>query len=440
MYLSASKTQILREYFYWVVFLSFISISLWVLNEAEYFPGDDFSWLYINIWSGTSLIFSIIYFLFLGISALFCQHYPPNDKKITCSVIVPAYNESRHIAETLQTLLDSDFPQEDLEIIAVNDGSQDDTLYWIKQANASGRINIIDLKQNQGKKHALYQAIKIAKNEFIITVDSDTIVKKDTLKKLLFPFTDPRIGAVAGMIQKKADAVNFHTLMCDVMLIFGCGLLRQAQSFSGNVFCTPGALSAYRKSAVMPLLDEWLNQTFLGTPSRIGEDRAIASLLLQKNWQIVYQPAAESETCLPETYTATCKMLLRWTRSDIRENILMLKFIITGISNPDGRFLNIFLHWFFLNINMLLPLLAIPGMIFLFSTSAHIGYKIAMLLVVNMLWSLIPVIVYYLKRKSIRRTIWAFIFGFYAQFALSWITLYSLFTLHNSNWLTRTKN
>ena len=49
-----------------------------------------------------------------------------------CTVIVPAYNEGSAVADTLRSLLKSDYPADKLEIIAVNDGSKDDTLNWIK--------------------------------------------------------------------------------------------------------------------------------------------------------------------------------------------------------------------------------------------------------------------------------------------------------------------
>jgi cell division protein FtsZ len=117
--------------------------------------------------------------------------------------------------------------------------------------------------------------MKKAKGEFIATVDSDSIVEKTTLKKLVQPFANKKIGAVAGTITGKNCATNSHVCMLDVMLIFGCEFLRKAQSVTGNVFCTPGALSCYRKSAILPVIDQWLGQTFLGVEARIGEDRAI---------------------------------------------------------------------------------------------------------------------------------------------------------------------
>ncbi len=433
------ERQRYREYLYWLGFMIILgsSVSMLVLGYIRRAENEIF-WSAINAVIGGVTLFSVIYFAFLAISACFA---PVWDKRpiAGCTVIVPAYNEGRQVAETLLSLMRSDFPQEKLQIIAVNDGSADDTLYWMNQI--AGRfpevIRVIDLPENRGKKAALCTGIREAVFDFVVTVDSDTVVKRDTLDKLLYPFKEQDVGAVAGTIVKNSGNSNFHTLMCDVMLVFGCGLLRKAQSCCGNVFCTPGALSAYRKCALLPLLDCWLSQKFLGVPSRIGEDRAIATLLLQNNWRIVYQESAVAETKLPESYCGICRMLLRWTRSDIRENLLMSKYVLKELFTPDRKHLNLFLHWCFLSVNMLLPFFLLPAAVMWCLEPAGAAYKFSLLFTVNVLWSLIPAVIYWRYKRSLRQVIWAFIFGFYAQFAISWIAIYSVFTLRDSRWLTR---
>ena len=69
------------------------------------------------------------------------------------TVIVPAYNEGKHMLKTLRSVLKSDYPINKLQIIAINDGSADDTLSWIQKACAesAGRIEMINFKKNRGK-------------------------------------------------------------------------------------------------------------------------------------------------------------------------------------------------------------------------------------------------------------------------------------------------
>lgn len=382
------------------------------------------------------------YFIFLCISSLFAPRWQEvfagNDLP-GCSVIVPAYNEGKHIFFTIETLLQSDYPPNKIEIITINDGSSDDTYYWQLEAQkkAPERINIIDFPENKGKKYALSSGIRTAKYDFIVTVDSDTVVKKDALRKLIQPFADERNGAVAGTITGRQDAQNIHNKMLDVMLVFGCEFLRKAQASAGNFFCTPGALSAYRKSAVMPVLEKWLAQTFLGTPAAIGEDRAIATLLLASGYRVVHQQEAEAETNLPETFCGVCKMLLRWTRSDVRENILMTPAVLRSFRRPDGRSFHLALHWIALNINMLIPFLFFPVTFYIVFGSGHPAAGCAVLCLSSCCWSLIPGIIYVRKKHDFGEMIWAFCFGFYSLLGLSWIGVYAFLTMRNSKWLTR---
>ena len=384
------------------------------------------------------LLLTLVYLLVLAILALFDRPRPSQkDEDLPgCTVIVPAYNEGRHVAETLATLLECDYPAEKLQLIAVNDGSQDDTREWIQKAvrASNGRIQMIDQPENRGKKHAIYAGVRQARHEIIVTVDSDSIPEKEALRNLVAPFADPGIGAVAGNIRAKNRDAGFIASLLDVMLIFGCEFLRAGQSVTGTVFCTPGALSAYRRSAIEPVMDEWLDQTFLGVPARIGEDRAIATLLLRNGWRIVHQCNALALTCVPENYSGICKMLIRWTRSDIREDIVMAGFVMRNLVRLRGWAL--LLHWFSLTTGVLMPFLLIPGFIRGLIVAENMPEFLLASLLSSLICAVIPVMVY-ARRAGWLRAVWAFVFGWYFLFALSWIVPYSLFTIRNSKWMTR---
>src|SRR5690606_6126378 len=104
---------------------------------------------------------------------------------------------------------------------------------------------------------------------------------------------------------------------------------RSAQSMLGSVLCTPGALSAYRKEAVMACLPDWINQTFMGQPSDIGEDRAMTNMILKQGYHVQFQENAYVYTNIPKRYKNLYKMFIRWERSNVRENIMMSKFAFT---------------------------------------------------------------------------------------------------------------
>lgn len=424
----------------WIAVLCGILFAVAVLvTDADFFAIE--SWIFSDFYIIFAL-FPVIHVFFL--IALFFFYKPPKrpiplKKTPGCTVIMPAYNEGHHVVETLQSILNADYPAEQLEIIAVNDGSKDDTLAWINSVanHCDGRIKVIDLPVNSGKKHALAAGIRTAKFDYIITVDSDSIIYPDAITKLIDAFADPRIGAVAGNLRAKNDFKNFYTLIMDVLLVLNCEFMRSAQSVTGTVFCTPGALSAYRKRILLPRLDEWLNQTFMGGPAKIGEDRAIATLILRSGYYIVNQREAIAETNLPENYDSLCKMLLRWTRSDFRENIVMTVFVLDGLKELSLRSVFLFLHWLLLGVNLLLPVFFLPVSIITLIVAPHFLPSLSYFFLSCVLWNLIPC-VFYGKARSFPMMIWCCIFGLFTSLALSWISFYALFTIHNSNWLTRT--
>src|SRR5581483_2824975 len=96
----------------------------------------------------------------------------------------------------------SDYPKDKLQIVAVDDGSRDDT-YVHMQAAARlypGRILLLALPHNRGKRAALQAGFAAARSEIVLTIDSDCILAPEALKSMVAPFADPRVGAVAGRV------------------------------------------------------------------------------------------------------------------------------------------------------------------------------------------------------------------------------------------------
>ena len=355
----------------------------------------------------------------------------------SCTVLVPAYNEGEFVYRTAASLAASDYPG--LRIILIDDGSGDDTAQWIARAQADfPRVEALFSEKNEGKKHALYRGVLRSDSEIIITVDSDSTVAPDAIGNLVKPFADPRIGAVAGNILVGNIQDGLIPRMMDIIFVFCYEFLRSAQSRCGTVLCTPGAMSAYRRTAVLPLLGAWLDQTFLGEKTRIGEDRALTCLLLKNDWKVVYQESARAFTKMPVTYPGTCKMLLRWVRGDIRENILMFPYVFGRISLKNPRSLGLLLHYLAFNAGILTPVVFIPVaitcLIFNFSASLVLA---TYLLLVTMLWAVVPALVY-ARKKSPLYALHAFTYGIFVLLFLNWIPLYALLTLKNNRWLTRT--
>ena len=424
----------------------FGSVSFFVLYRAsleqivEIVNGGKTPWLF---WFGLITAFLTVFFMLY--QAILVFFYKPVKKSIPmeklpgCTVIVPAYNESSAVAETLRSLLKSDYPAEKLEIIAINDGSKDDTWNWIKlvSGESNGVIRPINLEQNGGKKAALYRGFHEAKHEIVITIDSDSIVEESTISNLILPFADSRIGGVAGTVRVSNLHEGFVPRMLDICFVFSCDFMRCAQSAIGAVLCSPGAISAYRKCAILPHLDSWLNQTFLGIPSHIGEDRALTSILLRNDYHVVLQHDAKVTTRVPTDYPQLCRTLLRWNRGDVREGLLMIRHFAKKFPPKSFRLALLQFNLVFQLLGLLLPLFALPAfVIFLFNGGYNLQIMSSYLISISWVWATVPALLY-AERESPLKALWAFAVGIFSLFALSWICAYSWITMRNSKWMTR---
>ncbi len=245
------------------------------------------------------------------------------DRLPTVTAIVPAYNEGAMVRHALVSLATCDYPSEKLQIVAVDDGSLDDT-YDHMQAAARlhpGRILLLRLPHNRGKRAALQAGFIAARSDLVLTIDSDCILAPDAVHHMVAPFTDPRVGAVAGRVVIHNRRGSWLTRLLAPQFTLTFDFLRAAESVNGMVLCCPGALSAFRLAVVRKVLPQWLEQRFLGTRVGPGEDRFLTTLVLREGYQSRYQRTARVHTLVPTTYRKVCNMFLRWDRSDLRESL-----------------------------------------------------------------------------------------------------------------------
>lgn len=350
------------------------------------------------------------------------------------TVIVPAFNEGRQVYATLLSLINSDYPRDRLQIIAVNDGSADDTWHWMQRGAVehSDRIIALNCRVNRGKRAALYEGFTRAKGDVIVTVDSDSEVLRDTLRNLVSPMVrDERVGAVAGNVRVLNENQGALPAMLDVMFTFSFEFIRAGESRLDTVTCCPGALAAYRRDVVDVVKDEWLEQTFMGQPANIGEDRALTNLILKQGYLSRYQSNAIVLTEVPNNTRQLSKMLLRWARSNVRETLAMASFAFTKFRKSSAlgaRVMLVLALW-----RLALTPFAFAALILAVVTTPQI---LPWVVLVTMLTALPQAVLYACWRGS-ARALWAFPYSAYNLLCLSWIAPYAFFTPHHSGWLTR---
>jgi hyaluronan synthase len=173
----------------------------------------------------------------------------------------------------------------------------------------------------------------------------------------------------------------------------------------------------------------------MGRPAAIGEDRALTNLILGCGYRVVYQREAVVLTKIPSTFTGLRRMLLRWARSNVRENLVMLSFITRRFRPADsgGFWIRLFSATQLFRMTL--------GEAFKFAVVVQLlmvpMYTLAILTVGCIVSASLPALVYQKRHGGWFGWRWAIPYSFYWLFCLYWISLWGLITASHSVWLTR---
>lgn len=362
----------------------------------------------------------------------------PTESLPKITVLVPAFNEGALVGRTIRQLASADYPADRLQIIVVNDGSDDDTWDHIDAAarEVGNRVIAINCTENRGKRWALWEGMRRATGDVFVTVDSDSIIDKDALRSVVSPMVhDARIGGVAGNVRVLNREGGIIPRMLSVRYVMTFDFKRAAQSMMGGgaVLCCAGALAAYRRCAVMPVLDQWLHQTFRGGPARAGEDHAMTNFIIKQGFKVVYQSTARVYTKSPTSYVGLCKMFLRWARSNTRETVHTLSYAFTNF-RPESK-TGIRFNFIMAGLGQFLPYpFLFTGLLLALFLPTIFGLK----LLASCVTASTLTLLFFAIRERSTEAIFGYVYGFYATIMLCWIQPYALLTCNKSVWMTRT--
>lgn len=265
------------------------------------------------------LAFSFYYPLFMAWlwmqgAAIYFLHYerkdpplehPPELAYPPVSVIVPCYNEGDHARETLSYALALDYPE--FEVIAVNDGSTDDTRAILDEMAAQhSRLRVIHQSPNQGKAVGLNTALLFARYEYLLCIDGDAILDPYAAKWLMRHFIgSPRVGAVTGNPRIRNRSTLLGRLQVGEFTAI-IGLIKRAQRTYGRLFTVSGVLTAFRRTAVL--------RAGLWSEDMLTEDIDISWKIQLKHWNVRFEPRALVWILMPETLRGLWKQRLRWAK------------------------------------------------------------------------------------------------------------------------------
>lgn len=318
----------------WISSLLMLFITLVIIimraESIVYFKYNKFLYSY-SIMTATFLLSRYLF------GALY-KVVPVNQDYIpSVTVIIPCFNEEEWIDRTIISCINQDYPIDKLEVIVVDDCSNDKSVEKIKETidmlykegehfDTKNRLKYIVQKENKGKREALAIGSEAAKHELVVFVDSDSFLEPDAIRNLVQPFQDSRVGGATGRTDVENKYTNSLTKMQAVRYYIAFRVLKAAESYFDSVTCLSGPISCYRKELILKNKDAWLNQKFLGQPATFGDDRSMTNFIM-KTHRTIYQDTAVCYTIVPSEYKQFLKQQMRWKRSWLRESLIAGKFI-----------------------------------------------------------------------------------------------------------------
>ncbi|QDI88132.1 glycosyltransferase [Candidatus Nitrosopumilus sp. SW] len=277
----------------------------------------------ILLWAMTISFWSTMLFVPMAVLSKYREDIQPDVKSYPkISIIIPAYNEEKVIANTIEGLLETKYPKK--EIIFVDDGSKDNTLRIA--TNFKGQIKVLH-KENGGKATAINYGIQYSTGEIIVIVDADTIIGRQSLKEIVKGFeVNEHVAAVAGNI-KVRNQKNWITKCQALEYITGIQIVRRAFDVFGSITIVPGALGAFKKS--------FLTEAGAYGKETIVEDFDQTIKLLKAGLITQGSAKATAYTEAPNTLRDFIAQRKRWYRG----NIQVLKRHSDALTNPRYGYL-----------------------------------------------------------------------------------------------------
>ncbi len=224
------------------------------------------------------------------------------------TVIIPAYNEARSIADTVRSLQHQTLPPD--EIVVVDDGSTDGTG---DAARALG-VTVLRPPANTGSKAGAQNfALDRVRTQFTLAVDADTVLAPDAIEKLLAAFDDPNVAAVCGSVIPR----YVHTLWERgryIEYLFAFTFYKPIQDYYGRPLISSGCFSAYR-TKVLRANGGWSTRT-------LAEDMDLTWTLYQAGYGVRFVPEAVCHPIEPHTFAFMRTQLRRWSHGFV-QNVLL---------------------------------------------------------------------------------------------------------------------
>ena len=258
------------------------------------------------LFMSTLWMIGAIFFYFKNEKPYLKEIIPPlqaNETWPGVSILIPCYNEGDNAIETITYALNVQYPE--FEVIAINDGSKDDTLaILLSLAQNNPKLKVVNLAENQGKALGLQAGALVSKYEYLVGIDGDALIDPFCLYWMVKHFIRyPQVAAVTGnprirnrtSLLGKIQVGEFSSIV---------GMIKRAQRSFGRLFTVSGVITGFRKAAV--------HEVGYWSPDMLTEDIDITWKLQSNGWDVRFEPRALVWILMPETIRGLWKQRLRW--------------------------------------------------------------------------------------------------------------------------------
>lgn len=217
--------------------------------------------------------------------------------------LIPCWNEESTVVNTIESVLGLDYPKDKFHLIAIDDGSTDNTWKNLQAYCDNHQVTLLT-KENGGKHSALNHALSFLKTELVVSFDADTKINKEAMRNAAHYFIkDKNLMALGGTVLidkpktfvQKAQEIEYE--------IFS--FTKKMLGFADAVFVVPGAFSVFRKE-VFDIVGGYKNAHNL-------EDIELTIRMQKHGLKVSHAHDAIVWTKGPDTVKALYKQRLRWS-------------------------------------------------------------------------------------------------------------------------------
>lgn len=349
------------------------------------------------------------------------------------AIVIPFYQEEPELLEKcIKSALDLNYSGE-FHVFAVDDGSRNKEAFEHVSNIVHDKLTLLSLEKNVGKRKAQKYVFDLVgtKYDIVVTLDSDTVLEKNSVTNLAGHFTNKDIGAVTGYASVINRDRNLLTKLINSRYWVAFNLERSAQSLFGAVLCCTGVITAYRNDIIQEVKEKYANQMFMGKECTYGDDRHLTNLVLEKGYKTIYDKNAVGWTDVPKTLKKYLTQQLRWNRSFYREIFITARMV----ANKPRQYPIYMLYD--LTMQTVMPLMLIGSILYtlyrVFSTSEiYLLAYLCTLVGIALLRSIYAIVV-----TKDYNFLYFPLYAFMHLFLLIPLRIYALFTMNSKGWGTR---